>query len=95
MAFLADYFKNEELSDIDLVFRTTSEHSRGMPEIDGEPASKRARRSSGKNSIMALQEPLQLAVLPGHKIVLYSSDYFKAQVGSTVLEDLWWNAWQR
>jgi hypothetical protein len=83
MAFLAAYFRNDELSDIDLVFRLTPEHGHDGTDSNGEPATKRARRSSSKDSA-ALQEPLQLAVLPGHKLVLFSSDYFKAQVGSTV-----------
>jgi hypothetical protein len=90
MAFFASYFRNyirnEELSDIDLVFQLTPEHCHDGTESNGEPATKRARRSSGKDSTAL---PLQLAALPGHKLILFSSDYFKAQVGSTVLEELW------
>jgi hypothetical protein len=88
MTSLAGYFKNDELSDIDLVLRLTPEHSRDGTESDGEPASKRARGSSSTDST-AVQELLQLAVLPGHKLILFISGYFKAQVGSTAWEGLW------
>jgi hypothetical protein len=85
---IAGYFGNDELSDVNLVLRLTPEHSHDRAGSTEEPAIKRARRSSGKDST-AFQGPLQLAVLPGHKLILFTSDYFKAQVGSTDLDGLW------
>lgn len=75
MAFLASYFMNRELSDIDIVVRVTQTYGSAVAEpADAAPPAKRTR--SNKD---AADEASQLAVLPGHRIVLFNSGFFKAQ----------------
>jgi hypothetical protein len=77
MASLAGYFKQQELSDIDLVLCCNPEQA---ADNDGSsPARKRTKLNSSNDSA-SVQEALQLAMLPGHKLILFTSDYFKAQV---------------
>jgi hypothetical protein len=76
MAFLASYFMDKELSDIDVVVRL-SHQQQGIASAEqagAAPPAKRARHNDN-----AAGDPLQLAVLPGHRIVLFNSEYFKAQ----------------
>ncbi|WIA33062.1 hypothetical protein OEZ86_006218 [Tetradesmus obliquus] len=66
---------NRELSDIDIVVHVTQTYGSAVAEpADAAPPAKRTR--SNKD---AAHGASQLAVLPGHRIVLFNSGFFKAQ----------------
>lgn len=84
MAYLANYFKRQDLSDIDIVFRLNQIEQQvqpGISEDDASPPTKRARRETADEAVDAADKhSLQLSRFPGHKIVLFSVEYFKARV---------------
>lgn len=84
MAYLANYFKRQDLSDIDIVFRLNQVEQQvqpGISEDDASPPMKRGRRETVDEAVDAADKhSLQLSRFPGHKIVLFSVEYFKAQV---------------
>lgn len=68
----APYFKQEELSYVDFVIRLRlAEHATN----EEEPAAKRAKLEAHEHG-----DVHQLAAFPGHRIILFTSEYFKAQV---------------
>uniref|UniRef100_A0A383VRH4 Uncharacterized protein n=1 Tax=Tetradesmus obliquus TaxID=3088 RepID=A0A383VRH4_TETOB len=83
MAYLANYFKRQDLSDIDIVFRLNQVEQQvqpGISEDDASPPMKRGRRETVDEAVDAADKhSLQLSRFPGHKIVLFSVEYFKAQ----------------
>lgn len=78
MAYLANYFKRQDLSDIDVVIRLPrTETTQQVPKDITSPPLKRARREADE---AADTDPLQLSSFPAHKLVMFSTEYFKAQV---------------
>jgi hypothetical protein len=66
---------HREPSDIDIVVRVRQADGTAVVEpADAAPPAKRAKRDRD-----AAGDPLQLAVLPGHRAVLFSSEFFKVQ----------------
>jgi hypothetical protein len=66
---LAQYFKQEKFSDIDLIIHVPKRPSA----IGAEPRAKRQKQTAAKGKL--------LARFPAHRVVLAGTDYFKAQVG--------------
>lgn len=80
MAYLAAYFRNEDLSDIDIVIclrETQQSQQSDVTEDVSSPPLKRARREADE---AADTGPLQLSSFPAHNIVMFENKYFKAQV---------------
>uniref|UniRef100_A0A383WH17 BACK domain-containing protein n=1 Tax=Tetradesmus obliquus TaxID=3088 RepID=A0A383WH17_TETOB len=77
MAYLANYFKRQDLSDIDVVIRLPrTETTQQVPKDITSPPLKRARREADE---AADTDPLQLSSFPAHKLVMFSTEYIKAQ----------------
>jgi hypothetical protein len=80
MAFSARYFRQEELdgvrADVDLVIKR-------MAGLDSDaPPPKRAKRAAAAEAAApdnTAADPIQLAIIPAHLMVLNISDYFKVQ----------------
>uniref|UniRef100_A0A383VRW7 Uncharacterized protein n=1 Tax=Tetradesmus obliquus TaxID=3088 RepID=A0A383VRW7_TETOB len=83
MAYLANYFKRQDLSDIDIVFRLNQVEQQvqpGISEDDASPPMKRGRRETVDEAVDAADKhSLQLSRFPGHKIVLFSGRHWQAQ----------------
>jgi hypothetical protein len=72
MSFLArSGFKQPELSDVDIIVRTRAQ----QVAADLEHAD--------ANNNAAAGDLLQLAAFPGHRVVVFSSSYFEAQVNTS------------
>jgi hypothetical protein len=71
MSFLARHFKQPELSDIDIIIRTRAQQVAADLE------------NAEVNNTAAAGDLLQLASFPGHRVVLFSSSYFEAQVSTS------------
>lgn len=89
MESFARHFRQESIADVDLVIRAsgTSEDAASEPQ--------RARGSaSAAAADTAAGDQLQLAVLPAHKIILFNSEYFEAQVCARTLVSTRWLCYQ-
>lgn len=69
----AQYFKQNDISDCDVAIRWMVTGS-----TDDEPPAKRGRTSA------CSPRAEELARFPAHRIVLFTSEYFKAQVRGVV-----------
>jgi hypothetical protein len=78
LTHLAEYFKQEKLSDADLVIYADEDPDRCIDE-EQEPPAKRKRLVAGAGDVDRV-----LARFPVHRLALVATDYFKAQVGLLV-----------
>jgi hypothetical protein len=85
MECFARLFRQDAIADVDLVIRSLGASD------DAAPDPKRARGgTSAAAADTAAWDQLQLAALPAHKIILFNSEYFEAQVGSKNLVSGMW-----
>jgi hypothetical protein len=91
MNVFARHFKQDALADVDLIIKCLS-----GSQLEGSPATKRARHGrTGAAAAVAGEaaptlpedstddggsEQLQLAAFPAHRLILFTSEYFEAQV---------------
>jgi hypothetical protein len=77
MESFARHFRQDTIADVELVIKVSdhaqeSQSPRKRARLDGEAVL--------QDGAAAIEDLLQLAVLPAHKIILFSSEYFEAQV---------------
>jgi hypothetical protein len=82
MAF-ARHFKQDSLADVDLVIKCLGQQEQGLP------PPKRARHDTpaaddgeSEDGCPDTAEALQLAAFPAHRLILFTSEYFEAQVSA-------------
>ncbi|KAF6251589.1 FAE1/Type III polyketide synthase-like protein-domain-containing protein [Scenedesmus sp. NREL 46B-D3] len=79
MAYFANYFKMRDLSDITMVIRLSPSEDQEQLQVSEDSAGPPLKRTRRKTDDAADANPRQLSSFPAHRLVLFSSDYFKAQ----------------
>jgi hypothetical protein len=85
MAF-ARHFKQEALADVDLVIKRLGQQEEGLPlpkrARHDTPAAVAAAADDDGDGVDDTEDSLQLAAFPAHRLILFTSEYFEAQVSA-------------
>jgi hypothetical protein len=80
MAYLANCFKRFDPSDMDMVIRLPQAQKQKQPDVCEDVASPPMKRARQEPDEAADADLVQLASFPAYRLVVFSTDYFKAQV---------------